>query len=81
MGGQLYAAPLPIIPLILQVSPLPGSTDREECFYDPSPDIGNGPIATAHAFFLAQGHDVLALNCLDIAGFKWHMHLLPHFIL
>jgi hypothetical protein len=70
MGGQLYAAPLPIVPLVLLVSPLPSDTDWEEFFYDPSPDICNGPIATSCTFFLAQGHDILVLDCPDIAEFQ-----------
>jgi hypothetical protein len=74
MGGQLDAAPLPIVLLILQVSPLLGSTDRDEFFYNPSPDICNGPIAAAHASFLAQGHEVLVLDCPDIARFQEAVH-------
>jgi hypothetical protein len=47
-GGQMDdAAPLTIVPLVLQVSPLPGSADWEELFYDPFPDIRNGPFAAA----------------------------------
>ena len=70
MGGQLYTAPLPIVQLVLQVSPLPGSTDCEEFFYDPSPDVCNGPITVVCTFFLAQGHDILVLNCPDITEFQ-----------
>ena len=70
MGGQLYTAPLPIVQLVLQVSPLPGSTDCEEFFYDPSPDVCNGPITVVCRFFLAQGHDILVLNCPDITEFQ-----------
>jgi hypothetical protein len=71
MGGHMDdAAPLPIVPLVLQVSPLPGSADWEEFFYDPSPDICNGPFATAQESFLAQGHGVIVLDCPDIAAFQ-----------
>jgi hypothetical protein len=70
MGGQLYAAPLPMVLLVLQVSPLPGSTDQEEFFYNPSPDVGHGPIAAARAFLLAQGHDILVLDFPDIMEFQ-----------
>jgi hypothetical protein len=71
MEGQMDdAAPLPIGPLVLQVSPLPRSADREELFYNPSPDICNGPFATAQEFFLAQGHGVIVLACPDIATFQ-----------
>jgi hypothetical protein len=71
MGGQMDdAAPIPIVPLVLQVSLLPGSADWEEFFYDPSPDIGNGPFAAVREFFLAQGHGVIALDCPVIAAFQ-----------
>ncbi len=71
MGGQMDdAAPLPIVPLVLQVSPLPGSADQEELFYDPSPDICNGPFAAMQEFFLAQGHGVIVLACPNIIAFQ-----------
>jgi hypothetical protein len=71
MGGQMDdAAPLPIVSLVLQVCSLPGSADWEELFYDPSPDICNGPFAAAREFFLAQGHGVIVLACPDIAAFQ-----------
>jgi hypothetical protein len=71
MGGQMDdAAPLPIIPLVLQVSPLPGSADWEELFYNPSPDVQNDPFAAAREFFLAQGHEVIVLACPNIAAFQ-----------
>jgi hypothetical protein len=71
MGGQMDdAAPLPIIPLVLQVSPLPGSADQEEFFYDPSPDVHHGPVAATREFFLAQGRGVIVLDCPDIGAFQ-----------
>jgi hypothetical protein len=68
--GAADAAPPPVVPLVLQVSPLPGSTDREEYFYEASPDNCNGPFAAACAFFLVQGHVVAVHNCPDIAAFQ-----------
>jgi hypothetical protein len=56
-------------PMILQVSPLPGSTDREEYFYDPSADVDRGNFTAAQAFFLAQGHTVTIHDCANIAEF------------
>jgi hypothetical protein len=70
MGGLHNIAPPPVVSLVLQVSPLPDSSDREEFFYDHSPDDGHGPIATAHKFFLGQGNEVIVHTCLDIAAFQ-----------
>jgi hypothetical protein len=71
MGGQMDdTAPLPIVLLVLQVSPLPESADQEEFFYDPSPDVQNGPFATAQEFFLAQGHGVIIFDCPDVTAFQ-----------
>ncbi len=71
MGGQMDdAAPLPTVPLVLQVSLLPGSADREELFYHPSLDVCNGLFAVAQEFFLAQGHGMIVLACPDIAAFS-----------
>jgi hypothetical protein len=71
MGGQMDdAALLPIVLLVLQVSPLPTSADWEEFFCDLSPDIRNGPFAATQEFFLAQGHGVIVLDCPDIAAFQ-----------
>jgi hypothetical protein len=68
--GAADAAPPPHVPLVLQVSPLPGSTDREEYFYEASPNDCNGPFATACAFFSVRGHVVAVHDCLDIAAFQ-----------
>jgi hypothetical protein len=71
IGGQMDdAAPHPIILLVLQVSPLLGSADWEELFYNPSPDIHNCSFAAMQEFFLAQGHGVVVLACPDIAAFQ-----------
>ena len=71
MVGQPFdAAPVRLIPLVPQVSPLLGSADQEEYFYDPSPDVHHGPFAATREFFLAQGHEVDTLECPDIAAFQ-----------
>jgi hypothetical protein len=67
--GAADAAPPPVVPLVFQVSPLPGSTDREEYFYEASPDDCNGPFAATRAFFLVRGHVVAVHDCPDIAKF------------
>jgi hypothetical protein len=38
-------------PLILRVSPPPGSSDPGEFYYDPSPDVTQGSFVAARAFF------------------------------
>jgi hypothetical protein len=40
-------------PLILRVSPPPGSSDPEEYYYNPLPDVVQGSFAAAHAFLLS----------------------------
>jgi hypothetical protein len=56
--------------MILQVSPLPSSSNQEEYFYDPSADIDRGPFAAAQAFFLAWGHTVTIHDCADLTKFQ-----------
>jgi hypothetical protein len=69
-GGDSEVAPPHVVPLVLQVSPLPGSSDREEYFYDASPDNRHDSFATARVFFSAQGHTVVVHECPDIAAFQ-----------
>jgi hypothetical protein len=69
-GGDPKVAPPHVVPLILQVSPLPGSSDQEKYFYDASPDNRHDSFATARAFFSAQGHTVVVHECPDIAAFQ-----------
>ncbi len=57
-------------PMILQVSPLPGSSNQEEYFYNPSTDVDRGNFAAAQAFLLAQGHTVTIHDCANIAKFE-----------
>ncbi len=59
-----------VIPLVLQVFPLPGLSDLEEFFYDCSPDAHQGPFAAAHAFFLEQSYKEIVHNWVDIAAFQ-----------
>jgi hypothetical protein len=57
-------------PMILQVSSLPGSSDREEYFYNPFADVDCGNFAAAQASFLAQGHTITIHDCAHIAKFE-----------
>jgi hypothetical protein len=68
-GDPEVASPQ-VVPLVLQVSPLPGSSDWEEYFYDASPDNRHGSFAAARAFFSAQGHTIFVHECLDIVAFQ-----------
>ena len=71
MGGQLDGAdPFPIIPLVLHVFPLPGSSDLEEFLYDPLPYGLNDVFATARAVFLDNGHHLFVHECPDIVAFQ-----------
>ena len=57
-------------PLVLQVSPLPGSPDFDEFFYDPFADVERGDFAAARAFFIHHGHTVVYHECPDTAAFQ-----------
>jgi hypothetical protein len=81
MGGQLGIPPPSVVPLVLQVFPLPGLTDWEEFFYNRSPNTRHGPFAAAHAFFLEQGHKRLSTTARISLPFKRHVSLVPHFAL
>ncbi len=70
MGGMRDIAPPTVIQLVLQVSPLPSYSDREEFFYNPSPYDRHGPIAAAREFFLVQGHEVIIHTCPDFTAFQ-----------
>jgi hypothetical protein len=47
MGGKPVVDPPLVLPLVLQVFPLPGSSDLEEFLYNPLPDIHNGAFTAA----------------------------------
>ena len=57
-------------PLVLQVSPLPGSPYSNEFFYDPFADVERGNFAAARAFFIHHGHTVVYHQCPDTAAFQ-----------
>jgi hypothetical protein len=57
-------------PMVLHVSPLPGSNEREEFSYDHAVDIVQGDLAAARAFFLHNINVVNIIDCLDIAAFQ-----------
>jgi hypothetical protein len=56
-------------PLILLVSPPPGLSYPEEFYYDPSSDVIRGSFAAAHAFFVANGHEIETIDCPDFNKF------------
>jgi hypothetical protein len=76
LAGQVHIDPPPGTvppngrPFVLQASPLPGSTDQEEFFYDPLADITQGSFAAAQIFFVKNSHDIVAHPCADIAEFQ-----------
>ncbi len=69
-GGDPEVAPPQVVPLVLEVSPRPGSSDWEEYFYNASPDSHHGSFTSARTFFSAQGHTVVIHECPDIAVFQ-----------
>ncbi len=58
------------IPLVLQVSPIAGSSDPDEFVYDPFADIKSGHFVMTWAFFIYHGHIVVYHNCLDASAFQ-----------
>jgi hypothetical protein len=57
-------------PLVLQVSPLPGSPGVDEFYYDAFGDVESGDFAAARAFFIHQGHTVVFHDCPDAMAFQ-----------
>jgi hypothetical protein len=57
-------------PLVLQVSPLPGSPGVDEFYYDAFGDVESGDFATARAFFIHQGHTVIFHDCPNAMAFQ-----------
>jgi hypothetical protein len=57
-------------PLVLQVSPLPGSPGVDEFYYDAFGDVESGDFATARVFFIHQGHTVVFHDCPDAMAFQ-----------
>jgi hypothetical protein len=57
-------------PLVLQVSPLPGSQGIDKFYYDAFGDVESGDFTAAQAFFIHQGHTVVFHNCPDAMAFQ-----------
>ncbi len=57
-------------PLVLQVSPLPGSSDADKFFYNPFTNVESGDFAAARAFFIHHGHTVVYQDCPDVIAFQ-----------
>ncbi len=57
-------------PLVLQVSPLPGSPGVNEFYYGAFGNVESGDFAPARAFFIHQGHTVVFHNCPDAMAFQ-----------
>jgi hypothetical protein len=70
MGGQPVVDPPLVLPLVLQVFPLPGSSDPKEFLYNPLPDVHNGAFTAAQTFFLDNGHNVVVCKCPNLAKFQ-----------
>jgi hypothetical protein len=60
----------PVGPLLLRVSPPPGSANPEEFYYNLSPDIVHGSFAAVRAFFSLHAHKVKVLECPDLQFFS-----------
>jgi hypothetical protein len=63
-------APPPSVPLILQVSPLDGSSDLDKFFYNPFANIKSSNFAMARAFFIHHGHVVVFHKCPYASAFQ-----------
>ena len=77
MGGQLDGAdPFPIIPLVLHVFPLPGSSDPEERLNDLSLDSFNGafvllePSSSLTTGIVSSSMSALILQLSSVTS--WH---------
>jgi hypothetical protein len=57
-------------PLVLQVSPLPGSNKSEEFFYDPFTDVVAGNFAAAWLFFIKNMLSVVTHDCPNTPTFQ-----------
>jgi hypothetical protein len=58
------------IPLVLQISSLPGSCDPDEFFYDPYATLESVDFAAARAFFIHHSHVVVYHDCPDTIAFQ-----------
>ncbi len=57
-------------PLVLQVSPLPGSPGVDKFYYDAFGDVESGDFSAARAFFIHQGHTVVFHDCPNAMAFQ-----------
>jgi hypothetical protein len=57
-------------PLVLQVSPLPRTSDQNKFSYGPFTDIKSGDFAAAHAFFIHHGHTIVYHKCPNAIAFQ-----------
>ncbi len=58
------------IALILQVSPLPGTSNQDKFYYDPFANIKTSDFAAARAFFIHHGHTVVYHECPNAISFQ-----------
>jgi hypothetical protein len=58
------------IAFVLQVSPLPGTSDQDKFYYDPFANIKTCDFAVAHAFFIHHGHTLVYQECPDGISFQ-----------
>ncbi len=58
------------VPLVLQISSLPRSSDQDEFFYNPYASLESGNFAAARAFFIHHAHVVVYHDCSDAMAFQ-----------
>jgi hypothetical protein len=58
------------IPLVFQISSLPGSSDLDEFFYNPYATLESGNFAAARVFFIHHDHIVVHHDCLGAMAFQ-----------
>ena len=58
------------IALVLQVSPLPRTSNQAEFYYDPFANIETGEFAAAHVFFIHHRHTVVYHEYPDAISFQ-----------
>jgi hypothetical protein len=81
MGGQLNIPPPLVVPLVLQVFPLTGYSDREEFFYDYSLMPAMVPLPRCMHSFWNRATRWLSTIARILPAFKWRIPLVPHFAL
>jgi hypothetical protein len=58
------------VPLVLQISSLPRSSDSDKIFYNPYASLESGNFAAARVFFIHHGHIIVYHDCLDAMAFQ-----------